>query len=133
MRICGRAPSLWTQTLHVLGAADAAAMTPAAADDPRLAEVLRLYAEHPLDDGDGVLLVDDEVCLEIAGLADQWDEVLRSRTAQLLLSTADRVVVAVARTGGVLRDRDYQLWRELHADLRDSRVQLLPVRALPAA
>jgi hypothetical protein len=105
-------------------------MTP---DDDRLAEVLRIYADHPLEDGDAVLLIDDEVCLEIADLADDWDDVVRRSTTQVLLSTASRVQVAIARTSGVLRDSDYQLWRDLHADLRERDVQLLPVRALPAA
>lgn len=101
--------------------------------DGTLAEVLRIYADHPLDDGDAVLLIDDEVCLEIEHLADEWDAVLRSKTAQVLLATADRVQVAIARPAGVLLPSDYQLWRDLHADLRDSAVELLPVRALPAA
>ena len=101
--------------------------------DLRLAAALQVYADHPLDDGDGVLLVDDQVCLEIARLADEWDDALRSSTARLLVATADRVQVAIARPRGVLRDSDHQLWRELHAELRDSAVQLLPVRALPAA
>ncbi|MCW2681539.1 MAG: hypothetical protein JWM62_2940 [Frankiales bacterium] len=96
--------------------------------DDRLAEVLRIYADHPLDEGDAVLLIDDEVCLEIGDLAE-----LRSRSTQVLLTAAARVQVAIARRSGVLRDSDYQLWRDLHADLRDSDVQLLPVRALPAA
>ena len=99
----------------------------------RLAEVLRIYADHPLDDGDAVLLIDDEVCLEIEDLADEWDAVRRSSTTGILLSTARCVQVAIARPRAVLLDRDYQLWRDLHADLRDSDVQLLPVRALPAA
>ena len=103
------------------------------APDDHLADVLRIYADHPLDDGDALLLIDDQVCLEVTGLAEEWDDLLRSRTAQVLLSTAERVQVAIARRGGVLRDSDYQLWRELHADLRESTVQLLPVRALPAA
>lgn len=98
-----------------------------------LAQVLQIYADHPLDDGDAVLLIDGEVCLEIERLADEWDEVLRSTTAQVLLSTADRVQVAIARPSAVLLASDYQLWRDLHADLRDSAVELLPVRALPAA
>jgi hypothetical protein len=93
-------------------------MTTAPAPDDRLADVLRVYAEHPLDEGDAVLLIDDEVCLELEGLADEWDQVLRSTSAQILLSTADRVLVAIARPSGVLLD---------------SPVQLLPVRALPAA
>ncbi len=48
-------------------------------------------------------------------------------------TNAATVLVLIARPDGELLDTDYQLWRELHAELRDSAVQLLPVRALPAA
>ncbi len=96
--------------------------------DSPLADVLRLYAEHPLEDGDAVLLVDDEVCLETGDLSE-----LRSDGLRVLLSTATRVQVAIARSREVLLPEDFQLWRDLHADLRGTQVQLLPVRALPAA
>lgn len=98
-----------------------------------LADVLRLYAEHPLDEGDAVLLLDDRVCLEIERLAIDWDDVLRRKTADVVRASARRLLVAIARPRGVLLDSDYQLWRDLHADLRGSQVDLMPVRALPAA
>ena len=100
-------------------------------DENRLAELLDVYADHPLADGDAVLVIDDEVCLEIDRLAEHWPA-LRISTVHVLRSSA-RAMVLIARPGATLLDRDYQLWRELHADLRDSAVQLLPVRALPAA
>ena len=96
--------------------------------DPRCMDVLRTYRDHPLDDGDAVLVIDDEVCLELGDRAE-----LRSRGTLVLLSAASRVQVAIARSSGVLHDSDYALWRDLHADLRDTGVLLLPVRALPAA
>ncbi len=99
----------------------------------RLEDVIRIYNDNPLDDGDAVLLLDDKVCLEIQQLAAEWDEVLRSNTANLLRSSATRALVLIARPGGVLRDSDYQLWRDVHADLRNCDVQLLPVRGLRAA
>jgi hypothetical protein len=103
-------------------------------DDRRLADVLRTYAEHPLQDGDAVLLLDDTVCLELTGLADRWDDdEVRSTTASVVRRTTSRVAVAIARRGGELRPGDYGLWRDLHADLRDTPVELLPVRSLPAA
>lgn len=100
--------------------------------DDRLTDLLHVYADHPLDDGDAVLLLDDEVCLEIEGLADHWDTV-RESTARIVRDTSTSVVVLIARPERTLRDSDYQLWRDLHQDLRDSDVQLHPVRALPAA
>ena len=99
----------------------------------QLAEILSIYTDHPLDEGDAVLLLDDKVCLEIEQLATEWDDVLRHKTAQVVRSSASRALVHIARPDGVLRDSDYQVWRDLHADLRDSDVDLLPVRALPAA
>ncbi len=102
-------------------------------DDTRLADVLRIYAKAPLDDGDAVLFLDDAVCCEIAGLADHWDDVLRRNTAQVLRETASKVAVAIARRGADLRPEDYQIWRDLHEELRGSGIDLLPVKALPAA
>lgn len=102
-------------------------------DDDKLADVLRIYADNPMRDGDAVLLLDDKVCFEVEGLATHWDPVLRANTAHIVRQTAQRVVVCIARRHRKLRDSDYQLWRDLHTDLRDSDVQLLPVRALPAA
>ena len=101
-------------------------------DEDRLAELLCIYADHPLDDGDGVLVIDGEVCLEIERLADEW-ATLRHSTVSVLRASASRALVLIARPEATLHDSDYQLWRDLHADLRDAPVQLLPVRALPAA
>ncbi len=108
-------------------------MTTSAEPADRLAELLQIYNDDPLDDGDAVLLLDDKVCLELEQLATEWDHVLRSNTADLPRSTATRVLVLIARPGGVLRHDDYQLWRDLHADLRSTDVQLLPVRGMQAA
>lgn len=107
---------------------------PAPSDDiPRGEMALRIYADEPLEDGDAVLLLDDTVCLEIERLADEWDDIGRRNLADILAKTARRVLVAIARDGSELLPSDYQLWRELHQELRDSAVELLPVRALPAA
>ena len=103
-------------------------------DDDVLADVLTIYADNPMRDGDvALLLLDEKVCVEIEGLAAHWDPVVRANTAYIVRETTQRVVVCIARRHGKLRASDYQLWRDLHADLRDSEVQLLPVRALPAA
>lgn len=102
-------------------------------DHTRLAQMLQIYADHPLPDGDVVLLLDDAVCCEVPGLADEWDDVLRRNTAKVLRETAKRVVLAIARPQARLQSSDYQLWRELHAELRGSALDLLPLRALPAA
>lgn len=103
------------------------------ADDDRLADLLDVYADHPLDDGDVVLVLDDQVCLEVEGLAEHWDPLVRRNTAKIVRETSTSVLVLIARAERTLLDRDYQLWRDLHADLRDTDVQLHPVRALPAA
>lgn len=102
-------------------------------DDPKLAAVLRIYADEPLEDGDAVLLVDDDVCLELAGLADHWDDQTAASIGTLLQSAASRVVVAIARRGADLTPADYALWRDVHEALRHTPVAVLPVKALPAA
>jgi len=102
-------------------------------DNDLFADVLRIYADDPLDDGDALLLLDSKVCLELEGLADHWDAQLRINTVEILRKTAGTVLVAVARPYAALLPGDYQLWRDLHAGLRDGDVALLPLRALPAA
>ena len=107
---------------------------PRHADDPCDEDrALRVYDEHPLEDGDAVLLLDGTVCLELESLADGWDDVGRRNLVSILTRTSHRVLVAIARDRGRLQPGDYQLWRELHEDLRGTDVELLPVRALPAA
>ena len=95
--------------------------------------VLRIYADAPMADGDAVLLLDGEVCLELQGMADEWDDLGRRSLVSVLVQTSRRVLVAIARPRAELRPSDYQLWRDLHRDLAGSEVDLLPVRALPAA
>ena len=102
-------------------------------DDAELSKVLSIYEDDPMEDGDAVLLLDNKVCLELEGLADHWDAELRASTVGILRETARAVLVAVARPHGVLLPGDYRLWRDLHADLREDDVTVLPLRALPAA
>lgn len=102
-------------------------------DDSAIATMLGIYADLPIRDGDVALLLDEKVCVEVEELAAQWDDVLRRNTVQMLRETASRVVVAIARVDAELLPSDYELWRELHQDLRDSGVELLPLRAMPAA
>jgi hypothetical protein len=102
-------------------------------DRSRLDALLRAYADDPMEDGDAVLLLDDQVCLEVAHLADAWDERGRGKLVDLVTRTATRVTVAIARRGSELLPGDYLLWRQLHEDLRSTDVELRPVQALPAA
>ena len=99
----------------------------------KLADVLSIYADYPLADGDAVLLLDDAVVVELEGLAREWDEELRRNTALILRQSASSVVLAIARPGRDLLPSDFQLWRELHEELRDADISLRPVQALPAA
>jgi len=102
-------------------------------DDPSEERSLRSYEDDPMADGDALLLLDGTVCLELAGLANSWDDIGRRNLVEILTTTSRRVQVAIARERSDLRPGDYQLWRELHESLRDTGVELLPVRALPAA
>ena len=101
--------------------------------DTRLALVLDAYADDPMPSGDVVLLLDDAVCMEVAGLADHWDSGVRRRTADVLRDAASVVVLGIARPGADLLPRDRVLWRELQDELQGSRVELAPLQALPAA
>jgi hypothetical protein len=93
---------------------------------------LSRYAREPVRDGDAVLLLDDEVCLELEGLADAWDDEVRAGTVRIVRGTARRVLLAIARPGARLRPEDYRVWRELHQAV-GTEVEVLPVQALPAA
>ena len=101
-------------------------------DEADLRRVLAGYTEIPMDDGDAVLLLDG-VCMEIPGLADQWDEPGRRNLAGILVRTCSSVVLAIARAGSRLRSSDVELWCQLDEELRGTSVQLMPLRALPAA
>ena len=101
--------------------------------DPHLDDALRAYSDNPLGAGDAVLFLDGRLAVEVAGLADQWDEVLRHNTCHVLRQTAREVVLAIARPGADLLPGDYRIWREMHEELRSSAVDLRPVKALPAA
>lgn len=106
-------------------------MTP---DAPRLAEVLSLYAKAPMRAGDAVLVLDGRPCMEIEGLADHWDDVVRRKMAHILCETArGQVMLAIARPDVDLSVEDYRIWRERHQALSGSEVDLLPLQALPAA
>lgn len=96
-------------------------------------EVLRIYRDAPMADGDAVLLLDDEVCLELQGMADGWDDVGRRNLVSILTQTSQRVLVAIARPEARLRPGDHRLWHDLERELAGTGVDLLPVRALPAA
>ena len=102
-------------------------------DDPSEEQAFQIYENDPLADGDALLLLDGTVCLELAGLADSWDDLGRRNLVEILTTTSRRVQVAIARERSDLRPDDYKLWRELHESLRDTGVELLPVQALPAA
>ena len=46
-------------------------------DDPSEERSLRSYKDDPMADGDALLLLDGTVCLELAGLANSWDDIGR--------------------------------------------------------
>lgn len=101
---------------------------------PQERDVLRSYEQHPMAAGDAVLLLDDEVCLELAALGDQWPDGGSASLVTLLTGADCRSVrLLVARPGAELQASDYQLWRELHAGLRDTGTELRTLWALPAA
>ncbi|MDT7570028.1 MAG: hypothetical protein QOE05_202 [Actinomycetota bacterium] len=108
-------------------------MTEPPYDEQTLAQVLRIYADAPMNEGDAALLLDHKLCVEVERLALEWDTELCENTAYILREATKSVIVAIARPGARLLPQDVQLWRELHDELRGSDVDLQPLRALPAA
>ena len=72
-------------------------------DDPSEERAFRLYEDDPMADGDALLLLDGTVCLELAGMADNWDDLGRRNLVEILTTTAHRVQVAIARERSDLR------------------------------
>ena len=108
-------------------------MTTTLPDPHHVEQALHAYRDDPLPDGDVVvLLVDEQVCWHVEGLADHWDDEQTDAVTRVITESTTRVIVAVARRDNRLLDGDYAIWRDLHAGLRDSDVALLPLRALPA-
>ena len=103
-------------------------MTPAA-----LPQALEVYLQHPLDDGEAVLLLPDEaVCLELGALPDADD--VPARVAELVERLHTPVVLlGVARRHRRARPADLLLWTELCAQLDPAATELLPLQVLPAA
>lgn len=108
-------------------------MSPPPYDDETMAQVLQIYADAPMREGDAALLLDHKLCVEVERMANEWDDELCRNTAYILRETTTSVVVAIARPGASLLPQDFQLWRDLHRELRGSAVDLQPLRALPAA
>lgn len=96
--------------------------------------MLEAYEDDPMPDGDALLVLDERVCLELAGMADGWDDDGAGVLASLLTETTSQSVrLVIARRGAELRAGDFRIWRDLHAALRDSGIELRTLRALPAA
>ncbi len=92
---------------------------------------LEVYLQHPLDDGEALLLLDGSVCLELLrppGGPSLLDPALR--TAARACST---VLLAVARPGRRARAADLLLWTEVFEAVDGVDVELLPLVVLPAA
>ncbi len=99
-----------------------------------LEEVLSIYNDDPLPDGDVLLLTDLSVVQEVEGLADHWDAVLRRNIADVLREVgATELVVAIARRDQQLKPADHAIWADLREELLDSEVTVRPLVALNAA
>jgi len=97
-------------------------------------DILTAYRDHPMLDGDVVLLVEElKLATEIEGLADHWDSVLCRNVAHVLREIgAHEVTLGLARPGAVLQPRDHQLLGDLREELAGSGVVVRDLLALPA-
>lgn len=99
---------------------------------PDLEKILAAYDDHPMRDGDAVLLMDHQVALEMEGLADNWSAELREGIAEGVRLHFRSVPLAVARRGKVLHPGDHALWADLREKLLAD-VDVLPIIAVSAA
>lgn len=104
------------------------------AEDVHVDDLLAIYREHPMRNGDVALLTDLPVIQEVEGLADHWDPVLRRNVAKVLRDVGvTQLLVAIARPRAELLPQDHALWADLREELLDSPITVLPVTALPSA
>lgn len=96
-------------------------------------DVLDVYRDLPLDDGEAVLLLPgEEVCLELGPLP-SLDDLPACVAALVPALRGETALLAVARRGRRLRPEDLLLWTELCVALDGSGTELLPLQVLPAA
>jgi len=96
-------------------------------------DILTAYQQHPMTDGDVVLLVGElQLATEIEGLADHWDPLLCHNTALVLQEIGAREVeLGIARPGAVLHPSDHLLVADLREELADAGITVLAPVALP--
>ena len=100
----------------------------------KLADVIRIYSEHPLDNGDLVVVTDAPVVQELERVADQWDPVIRRNVAYVLREIGVREVqLLFVRPDAEMLPQDHAIWADLRDELEGSGITLHPPTALPAA
>ncbi len=94
----------------------------------------KIYVEHPMRGGDVAIVTDLTVIQEVAGLADDWDPVIRRNVAHILRELqVQELVIAIARPDAELLPQDHALWADLREELLTSTITVHPLEALPAA
>jgi hypothetical protein len=100
----------------------------------KLADVIRIYNEYPLDNGDMVVVTDSPVVQELERMADEWDPVIRRNVAHVLREIgATEVQLLFARPDAEMLPQDHAIWADLRDELDGSGITLHPPTALPAA
>lgn len=95
---------------------------------------LATYRDSPLDNGDAVAFLDQELVVELESLADQWDPRLRDNLCAVLEgSGTTELVLAVARPDGVLLAQDHALWGDLRERCFALGIRVQPLIGLPSA
>lgn len=99
-----------------------------------LQPVLDAYVDYPMRDGDVVFLVfADKTCVELAEIANRWDAAMVPTVVARLGDSPGPVLLAIARNETRLRTSDHSMWEQLRSELLPRSMDLLPLRALPAA
>lgn len=97
-------------------------------------DIESVYVDHPLDNGDALIITDMDFVQQVDGLADHWEPKVRQFVTDILRRIDPlEVVLAVARPDADLLPQDHAMWADLREELLGSGITVHPPKALPAA
>jgi hypothetical protein len=97
-------------------------------------DLRKIYVDHPLDNGDAIVVTDAKVVVQFDALGDRWDPALRRNVAFVLKHMeVKEVLLAVARPEADLLPQDHAMWADLREELLGTSITVHPPHGLPAA